>query len=80
MDYPSLAFIDPYSILVINPSGKMKQLFVPFKAQVIGNDTHLVKDSWLIVEEIAAHNKYRLLYKVGIHWWPYYLFRLSVVF
>jgi len=80
MDPPYINFIDYKSILVINPSGKMRQVFAPFKVQVIQSTTLLVKNTWVVVEEIRPHDQYRLLYRIGNNWWSYNAFRLSVLF
>lgn len=80
MDPPHINFIDYNSILVVNPSGQMKQLFTPFKVQVLNQTTLLTINTWVIVDEIRQHQQYRLLYRIGNTWWPYNAFRLSVLF
>ena len=80
MDPPKINYVDHNSILIINPAGKMRQLFVPFRVQVLHDTTNLKKNSWVIVEEVQASGKYQLLYRVTVDWWPYNLFRLQVNF
>lgn len=80
MSPPHLNYIDPFSLLVVNPTGKIRQLFVPFKAQVILDTPNFPKNAWVFVEEVSPNNKHKLIYRVGENWWPYYVFRLSVVF
>ena len=80
MDPPHINYIDHSTILVINPIGKMRQLYVPFRVQVIQETTLLKLNSWVIVEEIQQHNEYKLLYRIGSDWWQYSLFRISVIF
>ena len=80
MDPPKLNFIDYNSILIINPTGKMRQIFVPFKVQLLYDTKILKKGTWVIVEEIESHRDYKLLYRVTNHWWPYHLFKIGAVF
>lgn len=80
MDPPKLNFIDYNSILIITPTGTMRQLFVPFKVQLLYDTKTLKKDTWAIVEEIETHRDYKLLYRITNHWWPYYLFKIGAVF
>ena len=80
MDPPQINYVDHNSILIINPAGKMRQLFVPFRVQVLHDTTILKKNSWVIVEEVQPSAQYQLLYRVTVDWWPYSLFRLQVNF
>ena len=75
-----LNFIDYNSILIINPTGIMRQVFVPFRVQLLQDTKTLKKDTWVIVEEIECHKDYKLLYRITNHWWPYYLFKIGAVF
>lgn len=80
MDPPHINYIDHKSILVINPTGQMRQLFAPFKVQVLESTTQMAVETWVVVEEILPHEEYKLLYRIGENWWPYNIFRLSVLF
>jgi len=80
MDPPQINYVDPLSIMVINPVGKMRQLFVPFKAQVIEQTVNLSINTWVYVEEVKSDHKYKLLFRVGDSWWPYYAFRIVIHF
>lgn len=33
-----------------------------------------------MVEEVQPHKEYKMLYRVGAHWWPFDVFGLSVEF
>jgi len=80
MDPPHINYIDYKSLLVINPVGQMRQLFVPFKVQVLEPTEYLKVGTWVVVEEIMPHDQYKLQYRIGTNWWPYYIFRLTVLF
>ena len=80
MDPPQINYVDHNSILIINPAGKMRQLFIPFRVQVLHDTTILKKNSWVIVEEVQPSAQYKMLYRVTVDWWPYDLFRLQIKF
>jgi hypothetical protein len=80
MKSPEINYVSNNSIMVINNYGSMRQLFVPFKAKVILPTASLVKDAYVVVEEVQQHDKYLLLYRIANKWWPYYVFKLSVEF
>ena len=80
MDPPQINYINHNSILIINPKGKIRQLFTPFKVQLINDTSILKKSSWVVVEEIRQHPKHLLIYRVINHWWPYFIFKLDVRF
>lgn len=80
MDSNHINYVDHNSILIVNPSGKMRQLFVPFRAQVIQETSIMVKNTWVLVDEVQPNTEYKMLYRIATLWWPYYIFRLSVAF
>jgi hypothetical protein len=80
MDPPKINYISNNSIMVVNNYGCIRQLFVPFRVQVIHATDSLVKDAYVVVEEVQQHDKYLLLYRIANKWWPYYVFKLSVEF
>lgn len=80
MDKPHINYVDNRSILIINHSGKIRQVFCPFRVKVLNNTTILKQDSWVIVEEVKQHQEHLLLYKVGEYWWTYNLFRIAAAF
>jgi len=80
MDPPHFTFVNNNSLMVINPNGKIRQLFTPFNVQVLQNTEHFKENSWVVVEEIRQHPQHILLYRVINHWWPYFIFRLDVRF
>ena len=80
MDTLKLNFIDYNSILVVNPSGKLRQLFVPFRVHVLHSTKLLKRGNWLVVEEVQEHKEHKLIYRIGKHWWQYDLFKLAATF
>jgi hypothetical protein len=71
---------DPNSILVINPIGKMRQVFTPFKVQVKEPSTNLDVNSWVLVDLVKASPSYKLMFRIGSKWYPYHLFRITIKF
>ena len=80
MDPPQCTFVNNNILMVINPNGKIRQLFTPFNVQVLKDTEHFKESSWVVVEEIRQHPQHILLYRVINNWWPYYIFRLDVRF
>jgi hypothetical protein len=80
MDPPQISYIDYNSILVINPRGKIRQIFVPFRVQVKQDTTILKINTWVVVEEVMPHDQHKLLYKITSIWWPYNIFRIQIHF
>ena len=71
---------DPNSILVINPIGKMRQVFTPFKVQVKEPTSILDVNSWVLVDLVKASPSYKLMFRIGSKWYPYHLFRITIKF
>ena len=80
MEKPHINYIDHRSILIINPSGTMRQLFCPFRVKVITDTSILKQDSWVLVDEVKQHRDHLLLYRIGGNWWTYDLFRIAATF
>ena len=80
MKESKIDYVSNNCIVVVNPNGKMRQLFVPFRVQALYTTSTVIKNSWVIVEEVQAHEQHKLLYKICGNWWKYDLFRLSAVF
>jgi len=80
MDPPNIKYYDEHSVIVINPNGQMRQLFTPFKAQVVVSNSAFKINTWVYIEEVLPHEKYRIIYRIGNQWWPYDVFKLIVKF
>ena len=79
--HPNLInYHDPNSILVINPIGKMRQVFTPFKVQVKEPTTILDVNSCVLVDLVKASPSYKLMFRIGSKWYPYHLFRITIKF
>jgi hypothetical protein len=79
MGPPHINYINHNSILVINTTGEIRQLFVPFQVQVTIDILVLKKKSMLLVEEVQSHYKYHLIYRILGRWYPFTYFRITVI-
>lgn len=61
-------FCNNNSVLIINPNGKLKQLFTPFKVIVI--DENMTKRQVYIVDEVLSTKEDKLVYIINGK--PYY--------
>jgi hypothetical protein len=78
MDPPKKVYFDPYSLLVINQDGRLRQLFVPIRMQVILGDLVLAPYQWVTVEEIQPHFQHKLIFRIGQQWFPHSIFRILI--
>jgi hypothetical protein len=78
MDPPLINYIDHSSILVINSTGKMRQLYVPFRVQCIVDVSKIPQNTWVYVEEVMPHEKHIIIYRILDLWVPYNCFKISV--
>ena len=80
MEPPKIKYYDLHSVIVINSNGRMRQVFTPFKAQVMIANSAFEVNSWVYIEEVLPHETYRIIYRVGNQCLPYFVFRLTVKF
>lgn len=73
-----IKYCDDKSLYLINKTGKLRQLFVPFKVQCIKAAGNIKPDSWVYVEQVAKHHQFLILYKVFDDWIPYSYFRIMI--
>ena len=77
MDPPHQVIYDnPGSLIVINSSGKMKQLYVPIRVVNILPLEHIPLYTRMYIEEIRIHPQHLLVYRILNVWYPYWCFRL----
>jgi hypothetical protein len=78
MDPPEIYYEYPYSLMLVNPKGKIKRLYTPFRAQVKEGIGKYSTETWVYVEGIADHREYRILFLVSSFWYPYPFFKLPM--
>ena len=58
-------FYDLTSIAVINPAGKIRVLYCPFRVKCIWSIEEISNNTFVYVEEVFQDNNFQILYKVG---------------
>lgn len=74
MDPPQIKQKSGNYILVINHTGKLCQLFIPFRAKCIMSVGYLKSLTFVSVEQVVPHSDYLIIYRVVDKWYPYYCF------
>lgn len=80
MDPPKINYVNNNCLMVINTNGKMRQLFTPFRVQVLYPTSVFKQHSWVYVEEVKEHKKHLIIYRIGAQWWPFGIFSIQVGF
>jgi hypothetical protein len=78
MDPTHINYVNHTSILVLNYTGKIRQLFVPFKVQCIVPIADLKENSWVYVDEVMPHKDYLIIYRIMSIWYSYDCFKITV--
>ena len=73
-------FVDPFTVLVINAKGHMRQLYTPFRVLCIQQAGHIPQNAWVYVDGVWQDKTDKLLYLVGGKLYPYWCFRLQILF
>ena len=66
------------SVLVINPVGKLRQLYTPFR--VYNRNAKGQKRRWYLVEEVFASTEDKLFYLIGTNLYPHSEFTIEIQF
>jgi len=81
MDPPqNILYYDSYSLLVINPKGKIRRVYTPFKVHCIEPVDDLQFNSRLIVDEVFEDQEDKLLYKICGNLYAYQHFEITIQF
>ena len=75
-----IQFVDPFTVLVVNSKGFMRQVYTPFRVQCIQTVGAIPNNAWVYVDGVWQDKKNRLLYMVGNKLYPYWHFRLQILF
>ena len=78
MDPPEIYYEDPCSLMLVNPKGKMKRLYTPFRVLVREDIGQYQKSTWLYIEKVAEHRDYRIIFLISSYWYPHQCFRLPM--
>lgn len=75
-----ISFQNPFIVLVVNSKGYMRQVYTPFRVQCIKPAGQIPVNAWVYVDGVVQHKTDRLLYMVGGKLYPYWCFRLQILF
>ena len=76
----SVHYYDNHSLLLVNSSGIIRQLFTPFKVRCDVDVGRFKAGSYLYVEEVAPGEKYELIYHIGDGAYYHKYFRITANF
>jgi hypothetical protein len=61
----SLFYYDSNSLIVVNPSGEIKQIYTPFLAKCTQGSEIIHKNSMVYVEQIFEDPTHKMVYLIG---------------
>ena len=68
-------FLDPGKLLVIQVSGKIKELYVPIRmTTMVSLNKNIPPFTIVHIEEIQLHREHRLLFRIFGGWYPYWAY------
>jgi hypothetical protein len=73
-------YVDPFTILAINPKGALRRIYTPFRVLCIHPAGTIPKDAWVFVDGVTQDQTDRLLYLVGGKLYLHSFFKLHVLF
>ena len=80
MSNSKIVYYDNFSIVVINPSGKMRRLYCPFLVKCINSIDDLQENSSVYVDQVFKDPDDLLSYMIGGNLYPYSNFRIFIKF
>ena len=80
MKYSRIVYHDSFSIVVINPSGKMRRLYCPFLVKCIASIDDIEENSSVYVEQVFKDPDDLISYMIGDNLYQYSNFRITINF
>jgi hypothetical protein len=75
-----IVYYDSFSIVVINPSGKMRRVFCPFLIKCITTIEDIQENSSVYVDQVFKDPDDLITYLIGGTLYPYSNFRITINF
>ncbi len=75
-----IVYYDSFSIVVINPSGKIRRLYCPFLVKCINEIDEIQENSSVYVDQVFKDPDDKLTYLIGGNLYVYSNFRISINF
>jgi hypothetical protein len=73
-------YVNPHTLLVVNPKGQIRILYTPFRVKCITPLPGIRTNSWVYVEKVGSTPKDELLYTINNESYPHKFFRLVINF
>jgi len=68
------------SLLVVNPQGKIRRIYVPFRVLCIKGTGSIVANAWVYVQQISMNINNQLIYFIAGEFHVYDSFRIFINF
>ena len=76
MDPPESIYKHANTMMIINPEGRILQLFIPIKAICKVTVTGIPKGTIVFIEGIILHNEHKMCYRITGTWYVYWCFTI----
>lgn len=76
MDPPESIYMHANTMMVINPAGKILQLFIPIKAVCKYAVQGIPAGTTVFIEGIVLHKEYKMCYRITGKWYVYWCFSI----
>ena len=80
MSNSKIVYYDNFSIVVINPSGKMRRLYCPFLVKCVNDIDEIQENTSVYVDQVFKDSDDRLTYMIGGNLYAYSSFSISINF
>jgi len=75
-----LKYVTGGCLLLINPNGKLRVLYTPFRVLCIKESFGIPTNAWVYVEAIFHHPEFKISYLIHGNIHPYHCFRVCIAF
>ncbi len=75
-----LQHCDPFSILIVNRTDRLRRLYTPFKVVSLVDISNIKADMGVYIEEVATSDKDELMYLVAGIAYNHHHFRILAIF
>lgn len=76
MDPPESIYMHANTMLIINPEGKILQLFIPIKAICKYAVKGIPVGTFVFIEGIILHKEHKMCYRITGSWYVYFCFTI----
>lgn len=73
-----LMYVTDGSLLLVNPHGKLRVLYTPFRVLCIKESNGIPINTWVYVEAVFMHRLYKIGYLINGNLHPYNHFQITI--